>query len=71
VTRNRAIALAALVAISIYLIVVGCFALVHVIHEHEECGGVSSSVCRGLRESDERECRAGQGCGQPLPGRKR
>jgi hypothetical protein len=44
--------------------------LVGSVHEREECGGVSASICRGLRESDERECRSGEGCGTPLPGRK-
>lgn len=62
-TSRRVKALAAIVLL-VALVWLG-FWLAHVIHEREECGGLGPSVCRGLRESDERECHAGEGCGQP------
>ena len=40
--------------------------LVSEIHRNSECGYMPASVCQGLRESDERECHAGEGCGTPL-----
>jgi hypothetical protein len=67
----RIFAIAALVAVSVYLVIVGCLTLVHMVDEREECGGASAQVCRALRASDQAECRAGEGCGAPMIERKR
>jgi hypothetical protein len=32
-----------------------------------ECVGLGSSLCAALSEVDAEECRAGEGCGLPLP----
>jgi hypothetical protein len=59
--------LAALLATSALiagLILTGLW-VAHTVEEREACDGLSASLCQALRESDVRECRAGEGCGRP------
>lgn len=42
------------------------FWIAHWVEERERCDGLNASLCSVVRWSDERECRAGEGCGLPL-----
>jgi hypothetical protein len=57
----------AVLAVVAALVLLG-FWLAHRVEEREACGGIGMSLCQAIRESDSRECRAGEGCGQPLEG---
>jgi hypothetical protein len=69
--QHASVALGVVIAAAVIaVLVLAGFWVAHWVEERERCDGLSASLCRAVRESDSRECRAGEGCGRPVEGER-